>query len=215
MMLAAAAPYADDDVAIRLAEAMADLEPRVMQIDADLRHESRGAGAELAESGGLTAILCDQSTLEEEIVLASYGQDGDDPLPARAWELLAAGCGASRPTALLGSPAMEALLVRARDRADIVIVAAPSLASGADPLVIAPLCDEIVVVVRERSATRDQARAARQVLAGTSTSVVGLISEHGAPARWAPAQSRRRLPAILHGRSGARDEPNRPSAARA
>jgi Mrp family chromosome partitioning ATPase len=110
---------------------------------------------------------------------------------------------------------MEALLALARDRADIVIVAAPSLASGADALVLAPLCDEIVVVVRERSATRDQARAARQVLAGTSTSVVGLICEHGAPARWAPAQSRRRLPAILHGRSGARDEPNRPSAARA
>ena len=190
-MLAAAAPYAGDDVAVRLAEALADLEPRVMLIDADLRHESSGAGAELAESGGLTAILCDQSTLEDEIVLASYGQDGDDPLPARAWELLPAGTGASRPTALLGSPEMEALLARARDRADIVIVAAPSLASGADALVLAPLCDDIVVVVRERSATRDQARGARRVLAATSTPVVGLIFEQRHPgslvARAAPA----------------------------
>lgn len=215
VMLAAAAPYAGDDVAIRLAEALADLEPRVMLIDADLRHESSGAGAELAESGGLTAILCNQSTLEDEIVLASYGQDGDDPLPARAWELLAAGCGASRPTALLGSPEMEALLADARDRADIVIVAAPSLASGADALVLAPRCDEIVVVVRERSATRDQARGARQVLAATATPVAGLIFEHGTPARWSPAPRRRRLPAILHRRSGSRDEPSRASAARA
>jgi capsular polysaccharide biosynthesis protein/Mrp family chromosome partitioning ATPase len=215
VMLAAAAPYAGDDVAIRLAEALADLEPRVMLIDADLRHESSGEGAELAESGGLTAILCDQSTLEDEIVLASYGQDGDDPLPARAWELLPAGCGASRPTALLGSPEMEALLALARNRADIVIVAAPSLASGADALVLAPLCDEIVVVVRERSATRDQARGARQVLAATSTPVVGLIFEHGAPARWSPAPPRRRLKAILQRRSGSRDEPSRPSTARA
>jgi polysaccharide biosynthesis transport protein len=216
VMLAAAAPYAGDDVAVRLTEALADLEPRVMLIDADLRHESSGAGAELAESGGLTAILCDQSTLEDEIVLASYRQDGDDPLPARAWELLPAGTGASRPTALLGSPEMEALLARARNRADIVIVAAPSLASGADTLVLAPLCDEIVVVVRERSATRDEARGARQVLAATSTPVVGLIIEQGTPARRSPAPPRRRLPAVLHRRSGSRDEePGRASAARA
>lgn len=215
VMLAAAAPYAGDDVAIRLAEALADLEPRVMLIDADLRHESSGAGAELAESGGLTAILAAQSTLEEEIVLASYGQDGDDPLPARAWELLPAGCGASRPTALLGSTEMEAVLTSARARADIVIVAAPSLCSRADALVLAPLCDEIVVVVRERSATRDQARGARRLLAGTSTPVIGLIFERGAPARWSPARPRRRRPAILHRRSGSAEEPRRPSAARA
>ena len=59
-----------------------------MLIEADLRDE----GGELADAGGLTAILCDQSTLEEELVLASYRQD-DDPLPARAWELLPAGRG--------------------------------------------------------------------------------------------------------------------------
>jgi capsular polysaccharide biosynthesis protein/Mrp family chromosome partitioning ATPase len=214
VMLASAAPYPGDDVAIRIAEALADLEPRVMLIDADLRHESGGAGAELAESGGLTAILCGQSTLEEELVLASYGQDGDDPLPARAWELLPAGCGASRPTALLGSSDMDALLAVARNRADVVIVAAPSLASGADALVLAPRCDDIVVVVRERSATRDQARSARQVLAGTSTPVMGLIFEVGGPARWSPAAPRRRLPSIRRRDPAPRDEPSRPSTAR-
>ena len=193
---------------------LADLEPRVLLVDADLRHESAYAGGELAESGGLTAILCGESTLEDEIVLASYGQDGDDPLPARAWELLPAGCGASRPTALLGSSEMDAVLTQARERAAIVIVATPSLASGADALVLAPRCDDLVVIVRERSATRDQARAARQVLAGTSTPVMGLIFEAGAPSRWSPPPRRRRLPALLHRRVAPRDEPSRPSVAR-
>jgi capsular polysaccharide biosynthesis protein/Mrp family chromosome partitioning ATPase len=215
VMLAAAAPYAGDDVAIRLAEALADLEPRVLLVDADLRHESAGTGGELAESGGLTAILSGGSTLEDEIVLASYGREGDDPLPARAWELLPAGSGARRPTALLGGPEMDAVLALARERADIVIVATSSLASGADALVLAPRCDDVVVIVRERSATRDQARAARQVLAGTSTPVMGLIFEVGAPSRWAPPRRRHRLSAVLHRRVAPRDEPSRPSAARA
>lgn len=211
IMLSAAAPYAGDDVAVRLAEALADLEPRVMLIDADLRHERGGASAELAESGGLTAILCGQSTLEEELVLASYGQDADDPLPARAWQLLPAGCGATRPTALLGSSELDAVLARARDCADVVLVAAPSLASGADALVLAPRCDDIVVVVRERSATRDQARQAQQVLAGVSTPVTGLIFETGPPVRWSPAPPRRRRPAILHRGSPPRDASRAPA----
>jgi polysaccharide biosynthesis transport protein len=215
VMLSAAAPYFGDDVGIRLAEALGDLEPRVMLIDADLRHESGGVGAELAESGGLTAILCGQSTLEEELVLASYGQDADDPLPARAWELLPAGRGTARPTALLGSPEFDALLARARNRADIVIVAAPSLASGADAIVLAPRCDDIVVVVRERSATRDQARLARQVLAGVSTPVTGIIFEAGSRARWSTTPTRRRLPTILHRDPSSGEEAERPTAARA
>jgi Mrp family chromosome partitioning ATPase len=101
---------------------------------------------------------------------------------------------------------MDALLARARDRANVVLVAAPSLASGADALVLAPRCDDIVVVVRERSATRDQARLARQVLSSVSTPVTGLIFEAGAPVRWSPAPPRRRLPAILHRGSSSRDE---------
>jgi tyrosine-protein kinase len=186
LMVAATGPCPGDDVAIRLAEALADLEPRVLLIDADLRHEASAAGVELVAGGGLTAILCGESTFDEEVVLATYGDAGDDLLPDRAWELLGAGPGASRPTRLLASPEMEGVLALARKRADIVIVAVASLTSGADALAVAPLCDEILVVVRERSATRDQADGVREVLSATPTPVLGIVVEHGAEARWAP-----------------------------
>ncbi len=208
IMLAAPAPRARDDVAIRLAEALADLTPRVMLIEADLRNE----GGELAESGGLTAILCEQSTLEEEIVLASYRQD-DDPLPARAWELLPAGRGTSRPTALLGSREMEALVARARELAGIVIVAAPSLAPGADALVLAHLCDEIVVVVHARSTTREQAAGARRVLASGSAPVAGIVVESGGQKRRRPLRHRRRRQILLERNADSHDEPRHRSAA--
>ena len=180
-----------------------------MLIEADLRNE----GGELADAGGLTAILCDQSTLEEELVLASYRQD-DDPLPARAWELLPAGRGTSRPTALLGSREMEALVARARELADIVIVAAPSLAPGADALVLAHLCDEIVVVVHARSTRRASRHTgpagcsppARRRSPGSSSSRVGRSA--GGPLR-----HRRRRQILLERHADSHDEPRHPSAA--
>jgi capsular polysaccharide biosynthesis protein/Mrp family chromosome partitioning ATPase len=213
VMVAAAAPYAHDDVAIRLTEALADLEPRALLIDADLRLD-RGAPDELTDSGGLTSVLLGRSTLDDELVLASYRQDDDDPLPVRAWEFLPAGSGASRPTALLGGCEMSALLALVRDRAEVVLVTTPAFGSGADASVLAPLCDEILLVVRERSATREQAERTCRALEGIATPIAGVILESGAPSRrWPFARRRRRL--VIRRERRRADESSRPSAARA
>ena len=190
VLLVAGVPYPGDDAAVRLAEALAEVEPRVLLIEADLRHE--GIPLDGVAEGGLTAVLRGESTLDDEVMLASYAPAGDDSLPGRTWELLAAGARAGRPTSLLGSPEMRDLLASARSRADTVIVAAPSLTSGADVLAMAPLCDEIVVVVRERSATRDDARRGREVLESASARVRGIVLERGRAARPWPLRRRRR-----------------------
>jgi capsular polysaccharide biosynthesis protein len=203
LLVAAGVPYSGDDAAIRLAEALAEVEPRVLLIEADLRHEGAPLDGAAAGEGGLTAVLRGRSTLEDEVMLASYAPAGDDDLPSRTWELLAAGAGAGRPTALLGSPQMRDLLALARSRADTVIVAAPSLTSAADVLALAPLCDEIIVVVRERWATRDDARRGREALDTTSARVRGIILERGRRARPWPRRRRRsvRTASLPFGRS--------------
>jgi Mrp family chromosome partitioning ATPase len=213
VMVAAPAPYVHDDVAIRLTEALADLEPRVLLIDADLRHEG-AAVEELADCGGLTSVLLSRTSLEDELVLASYRQDDDDPLPVRAWEFLPAGSGASRPTALLGGHDMTSLLASVRRRAEIVLVAAPAFGSGADAIVLAPLCDEIVLVVRERSATREQADRTRRALDGIDTPVTGIVLETGTPSRPWPLARRRRRPVLRRERRRTQDEAPRATAVR-
>ena len=203
VLLVAGVPHPGDDAAVRLAEALAEVEPRVLLIDADLRHE--GIPLDGVAEGGLTAVLRGESTLDDEVMLASYAPAGDDSVPRRTWELLAVGARAGRPTALLGSPQMRDLLARARSRADTVIVAAPSLASGADVLALAPLCDEIVVVVRERSATREDARRVREVLDTASARVRGIVLERGRAARPWPPRRRRSMQAAVRRFGRSRD----------
>lgn len=201
VMVAGVSPVPGDDVAIRLAEAMAELEPRVLLIDADLRHEGAAAGALVAD-GGLTAVLRGESSFDDELLLATYGE-GDGDRPARTWSLLAAGRGSSRPLALLGSPQMDAVVAEASVRSDFVILAVPSVTSGADVLALAPLCHEIVLVVRERTVTREHAAAARDVLGAARASVLGIVLERRGRGRARWTLRRRRTPAAAPSR-GAR-----------
>jgi capsular polysaccharide biosynthesis protein/Mrp family chromosome partitioning ATPase len=168
-----------DDVAIRIAEALAELESRVLLIDADLRHDGRAAGAAVAD-GGLTAVLRGESSFDDEIVLATYGHVDGDERP-RAWTLLPAGAGSSRPMALLGGLEMDFVIAEARTRSDFVILAVPS---AADVLPLARLCHEIVLVVGERSVTHEQAAVVREALAPAPPAGIGIVLERSGRRRW-------------------------------
>ena len=215
MLVTASVPAPGDDTAIRLAEALAELEPRVLLIEADLRHDGTAIEGAVAGQGGLTAVLRGESTLEDEVMLASYARADDDATASRTWELLAAGAGAERPTALLGSHEMRDLLVVARRRADVVVVAGPNLTSGADVLALAPLCDETVVVVRERATTRDDARRGREALESASARVRGIILERSGRAQRRAADRQRRAgrPSSLPFRRSRDVEPSTPRVA--
>jgi capsular polysaccharide biosynthesis protein/Mrp family chromosome partitioning ATPase len=217
VLVTAGVPSPGDDAAIRLAEALAGFDPKVLLIEADLRHEATAIEG-VAGEGGLTAVLCGESTLEDEVMLASYARAWNDSPGSRTWELLTAGAGASRPTAMLGSHEMRNLLAVARRRADVVVVAGPSLTAGADVLALAPLCDETIVVVRECATTRDDARRGREALEAASARVRGIILERGGRAQPWPA-SRQRRPArrmpLPFGRSRDVETPTPRVAARA
>jgi non-specific protein-tyrosine kinase len=193
LMVAPAVSYRDDDSAIRLVESLADIDPRVLLVEADLRRGGRDPEAE----GGLADVLCGSAAVEDEIVVVvEDGDDGEEGGPSRRWELLAGGRRIDRPASLLSGPEMATVLEVARGRADDVIVAAPPLASPAAALGLATLCDAVLVVVRERTTTRDEAHAARATLAATATPVLGAVvvcePSHRPRARRA-ARTRRRL----------------------
>ena len=102
-----------------------------------------------------------------------------------------------------------------RHRAEVVLVAAPAFGSGADAIVLAPLCDEVVLVVRERSATREQAERTRRALDGIATPVAGIVLESGTRARRWPLARRPRRLVIRRPRRRSQEESPRATAARA
>ena len=192
VLVTAGVPSPGNDAAIRLAEALAAFEPRILLIDADLRHERSPIGG-IADAGGLTALLCGQSTLDDKVMLASYDRAGNDSPASRTWELLAAGRAPAVPPALLGSHEMRGLLAVARRRTDVVVVAAPSMTAGADVLRFAPLCDETIIVVRERAMTRRRgAPRARRARGRVGPRAVDILEV-------AAARSRGRRPAARAG----------------
>jgi capsular polysaccharide biosynthesis protein len=187
LMVAPAVRDFDDDSPIRLVESLADVDPCVLLIEADLRLGGRDPAAE----GGLADVLCGGATVEDEIVVVS--EDGEEGAAGRTWELLAGGRRISRPASLLGGPEMAAVLDAARARADDVVVAGPPLTSPAATLGLAAQCDALLVVVRERTTTYAEARAARSTLAATATPVLGVVLVREPSRRWRPTGPRRRL----------------------
>ena len=181
LMVAPIVGFSDDDTAIRLVESLADIDPRVLLVDANFRRPGSGPEVE----GGLADVLRGVAAIDDEILTVSESGGASSPRERR-WELLAAGQCAGHPAAMLSSPEMAIVLESARERADDVIVAAPPLDRPASALGLATLCDAILLVVRERTTTRDEARAARAALMATTTPVVGIALER--------EPARRRLP---------------------
>jgi non-specific protein-tyrosine kinase len=182
VMVAPAANYSAEDLAIELVDVMAGFEPSVMLIDADLsRARARGD----AMDDGLTGVLRRGRSLEDALVPVLL-EDGEE-WRAGAWQLLPAGCGAARPMSLLASPEMRQLVAAARESADVVVVISPPLTHSAEALTVAALCDEIVVVARPRWTTRDDAARVREILGAARAGVAGVVVES---ARRRPARAR-------------------------
>ncbi|MEZ0293850.1 MAG: Wzz/FepE/Etk N-terminal domain-containing protein [Solirubrobacteraceae bacterium] len=195
----------------RLAAAISDLGERVLVIMADFRAE----GTEPRNpSSGLAAVLRGESTLAAELVHATCsGLGGRPAADAPSWELVPAGECVRRSPSLLGSAALQDVVLEACERADVVIVVAPPLAAAGDVLVLATVCDAIVVAVGPGPMTADAAQRVRDVLAAASLPVLGVVFDRGRRPP-APRAPHRRRPAKAHrSPAGAASEPAQPTTA--
>ncbi len=97
------------------------------------------------------------------------------------------------PAELMGSAKMQQLLRTAAEAADYVIIDAPPLLVAADPVSLAPLVDGVLLTARLYVTTRDEARAARELLHRVGAHVIGAVALGG-------KQSNELLPPrLLHG----------------
>jgi Mrp family chromosome partitioning ATPase len=163
---------------------------------------------------GLSAVLRGESTLAAELVDGTCGGDSGRPAAdAPSWELLPAGEWVRRSPSLLGSAALQRVVLEACERADVVIVVSPPLAAAGDALLLATVCDAIVVTVGPGPMTADAAQRVRDVLAAASAPVLGVLFDR---ARRPPAPRARRGRRSAQGRTpqaGKASEPAQPTTA--
>jgi Mrp family chromosome partitioning ATPase len=103
---------------------------------------------------GLTDLLEGDATLDQVVQV-------DD---RRRVAVIAAGRPVERPQILFGSKAMLSLLVELSERYDVVVLDTPPVLSVSDALILAPLADRVLYVVRwARTATSLASAGIKQV----------------------------------------------------
>lgn len=135
-----------------LAVSFAGTGKKVLLIDADMRRPVISKLFGLTDHAGLSDVLIGESTLQQATVASEV--PGLDIMPN--------GVPTSVPAELLESDDLAQLLEAACKEYDLVFIDAPPLLAVADPAIIAPLVDSVILTVRiSKNGRRPVEHAAR------------------------------------------------------
>jgi capsular exopolysaccharide synthesis family protein len=163
-------------VTSNLAVALAEVNQRVLLIDADLRRPRVHQIFDLDNTEGLVDVLRRPEPLEtlDAGLIRSTSVPNLSVLPSGAAETV---------SNLLHSPRLAEFVALARRRYDMVLFDTPPMLQMADARVVSRYADAVVLVLRSRHTTRDAAQLARQRLAEDGTPVLGAILNDWNPRR--------------------------------
>ena len=149
-----------------LAVTMAQVEQRVIMVDCDLRQPSLHAFFGLRNDRGLTTMMLDEQALENPPL-----QDTS----VSGLRLLASGALPPRPSDLLGSKRMEAVIERLLGEADLLLFDAPPIMAATDAVVLATKLDGVLLVVSAGETRREHAQEVIDRLGKVNAHIVGAI----------------------------------------
>lgn len=152
--------------AMNISYTLAEVDKKVLLIEADMRLPNIAKRMELKASPGLSNILI------------SSGGDVSDYLQQSGifnnWRIMTAGDLPPNPNELLGSRQMQSVLKAFSTVFDYIIVDLPPVNVVSDALVISPLLDGIIVVVRENYSEKKELRACLRQLSMANAKVLGI-----------------------------------------
>jgi capsular exopolysaccharide synthesis family protein len=140
-------------IATNLAVVMAQTERRVLLVDADLRNPTVHKVFNIENGEGLRERLLTETY---DLTTSVSGRD----LPCDGLSIITAGEEVPNPSELLESRRMERFLAYAREHYDVVIIDSPPVLAVSDALVLSPLVDGIVVVLRSGTTPYNHAQYA-------------------------------------------------------
>jgi succinoglycan biosynthesis transport protein ExoP len=156
-----------------LGVALAQAGKRTILVSADLRRPRLHMFFNAPMDYGLTDVLADHgaplsmltSTRIDNLIFLSSG-----PVPGS-------------PAELLGSDAMQKLLLELRDAADFVLIDSTPVLAVADALILAPMADAVLFVADADATPRSAVRHARQELEQVNARVMGAVLNNFNPSK--------------------------------
>ena len=168
MVLTISSPGAADGktfLTANLGMSYADLGLRVLLIDADTRRGNLHRVMERTRKPGLTDLLSGTATIEEAI----------QTTPFNNVHMIACGTHRSSAPELLSSSRMGNLLAAVRGAYDVVLFDSPPLGAGVDPLVLATLSSNLLLIMRTGKTHRALAEAKLQMLDRLPVRMLGVV----------------------------------------
>jgi protein-tyrosine kinase len=148
-----------------LAVVFAQQGKKVLLIDADLRKPTVHYTFQLENTTGLTNVLTKQTQLEKAVVETLV-----DNL-----KVLPSGPIPPNPAELLGSKAMEDMLVAALEQFDIVIFDTPPVLAVTDAQILANRCDGTILVVGSGKTQIEPAVKSKELLLSSKGKLLGVV----------------------------------------
>ena len=153
--------------AINLSYTLAETGKRVVLIDADMRLPSVGKKLDIPNAPGLSNVLITTGS-ETKIAIRPSKIDPN-------WWIVTAGNIPPNPSELLGSRRMQTLLKALAKEFDYIIVDLPPVNVVSDALVVSPVLDGLIVVVRENYTERRELRSCIRHLNLSNAKVLGIV----------------------------------------
>lgn len=157
-------------VTSNLAIALAEINQRVLIIDADMRRPSLHQIFGVSNDVGLSTLLNERSPIRGRPQSAYFAET---EIPGLL--VLPSGPTATNASNLLYSPRLSELLNALRNEFDAILIDTPPMLHLADARVLAQHCDSVVLVVRAGKTTRDAALAALKKFEQDGTPILGTI----------------------------------------
>ena len=133
--------------AINLAYSMAQLDKKVLLIDADMRRSSVDKKLDFELSPGLSNLLTDVNSSGG--TFRNYEPEGD----SIGFTVITAGDTPPNPSELLNSERMNRLLAKLRTMFDFIVIDLPPVGAVVDAQTVSQRVDGMIIVVRENNTT--------------------------------------------------------------
>ncbi len=148
-----------------LAVSFAQLEGKVLLVDADLRKPRLSKIFNLRNATGLSSFLAGKSSFEEVVQKTSIDN---------VWTI-PSGPHPPNPAELLNSRAMKELLARAKDEFSVVLLDTPPVLAVSDAVIVSSLADSTVFVVRAGKTTRRSLQRAIEEVRRSKADIIGVV----------------------------------------
>lgn len=138
---------------------------RVLVIDSDLRKPTVHCIFHMENHIGLSNILTRQAIFEKTVKITKQ---------ENLW-VLTSGPIPPNPLELLSSRGMSALLEKAKNEYDIIILDSPSVLAVTDAQVLSSLTDGVVLVVSNGKTKIDSAKKTKELLESVKAKILGVV----------------------------------------